>query len=128
MTKLTNTALVLAAIPSISVSVIFPNAVNAQQQNGYIPVLNSKNEIPSQPNVMATGISKFIVNSDNLKIWYRIETEGLKGLTQAHVHYGKVGENGPVVATLFKGSKDTVNVELVQDTIIADKLKAPLKE
>ena len=127
MTKLTYTALVLAAILSISVSVIFANPVNAQQQNGYLTVLNGKNEVPSHPDVTATGISGFIVNSGNSKIWYQIEAEGLKGVTQAHIHSGKVGENGPVVATLFKGSKDTVNGALVQGSITADKLEGPLK-
>jgi hypothetical protein len=127
MTKLTYTALVLAAILSISVSVIFTNPVNAQQQNGYITVLNGKNEVPSHPDVTATGISGFIVNSGNSKIWYQIEAEGLKGVTQAHIHSGKAGENGPVVATLFKGSKDTVNGALVMGSITADKLEGPLK-
>jgi hypothetical protein len=127
MTKLTYTALVLAAILSISVSVIFANPVNAQQQNGYITVLNGKNEVPSHPDVTATGISGFIVNSGNSKIWYQIEAEGLKGVTQAHIHSGKAGENGPVVATLFKGSKDTVNGALVMGSITADKLEGPLK-
>ena len=127
MTKLTYTALVLAAILSISVSVIFANQINAQQQNGYITVLNGKNEVPSHPDVTATGISGFIVNSGNSKVWYQIEGEGLKGVTQAHIHSGKASENGPVVATLFKGSKDTVNGALVQGSITADKLEGPLK-
>jgi hypothetical protein len=127
MTKLTYTALGLAAILSISVSVIFANQISAQQQNGYITVLNGKNEVPSHSDVTATGISGFIVNSGNSKVWYQIEGEGLNGVTQAHIHSGKASENGPVVATLFKGSKDTVNGALVQGSITADKLEGPLK-
>src|SRR5688500_18632569 len=127
MTKLTYTALGLAAILSISVSVIFANQISAQQQNGYITLLNGKNEVPSHSDVTATGMSGFIVNSGNSKVWYQIEGEGLKGVTQAHIHSGKVNENGPVVATLFKGSKDTVNGALVQGSITADKLEGPLK-
>jgi hypothetical protein len=127
MTKLTYTALGLAAILSISVSVIFANQISAQQQNGYITVLNGKNEVPSHSDVTATGMSGFIVNSGNSKVWYQIEGEGLKGVTQAHIHSGKASENGPVVATLFKGSKDTVNGALVQGSITADKLEGPLK-
>ena len=127
MTRLTYTALVLAAILSISVSVILANQVNAQQQNGYLTALNGKNEVPSHSDVTATGMSGFIVNSGNSKVWYQIEAEGLKGVTQAHIHSGKAGENGPVVATLFKGSKDTVNGALVQGSITADKLEGPLK-
>ena len=127
MTRLTYTVLVLAAILSISISVIFANQVNAQQQNGYLTALNGKNEVPSHSDVTATGMSGFIVNSGNSKVWYQIEAEGLKGVTQAHIHSGKAGENGPVVATLFKGSKDTVNGALVQGSITADKLEGPLK-
>jgi hypothetical protein len=103
------------------------NQVNAQQQNGYISTLNGKNELPSHPDVTATGISGLIVNSGNSKVWYQIEAEGLKGVTQAHIHSGKASENGPVVATLFKGNKDTVNGALVQGSITADKLEGPLK-
>jgi CHRD domain-containing protein len=127
MTKLVYTALILVAIISISVSVIITNQVNAQQQNGYVTTLNGKNEVPSHADVTATGISGFIVNSGNSKVWYQIEAEGLNGVTQAHIHSGKVGENGPVVATLFKGNKDTVNGALVQGSITADKLEGPLK-
>ncbi|MGE5684266.1 MAG: CHRD domain-containing protein [Nitrososphaerota archaeon] len=127
MTKLTYIAVVLVAILSVSVSVIFANQINAQQQNGYLTVLNGKNEVPSHPDVTATGMSGFIVNSGNSKVWYQIEGEGLKGVTQAHIHSGKASENGPVVATLFKGSKDTVNGALVQGSITADKLEGPLK-
>ena len=128
MTKLVYTILILAAIMSISVSVVFTNQVNAQQQNGYVTTLNGKNEVPSHADVTATGISGFIVNSGNSKVWYQIEAEGLNGvITQAHIHSGKVGENGAVVATLFKGNKDTVNGALVQGSITADKLEGPLK-
>ena len=127
MTKLVYTTLILVAIMSISVSVIFTNQVNAQQQNGYITTLNGKNEVPSHADVTATGITGFIVNSGNSKVWYQIEAEGLNGVTQAHIHSGKAGENGPVVATLFKGNKDTVNGALVQGSITADKLEGPLK-
>ena len=127
MTKLVYITLILVAIMSISISVILTNQVNAQQQNGYVTTLNGNNEVPSHGDVTATGISGFIVNSGNSKVWYQIEAEGLNGVTQAHIHSGKVGENGPVVATLFKGNKDTVNGALVQDSITADKLEGPLK-
>jgi CHRD domain len=127
MTKLVYTTLILAAMMSISVSVIFTNQVNAQQQNGYVTTLNGKNEVPSHADITATGISGFIVNSGNSKVWYQIEAEGLKGVTQAHIHSGKAGENGPVVASLFKGNMDAVSGALVQGSITADKLEGPLK-
>jgi hypothetical protein len=77
--------------------------------------------------VTATGMAGFIVNNAKTKIWYQIEAEGLKKVTQAHIHSGKIGDNGPVVVTLFKGNKDSVNGALVQGSITADKLEGPLK-
>ena len=105
MTKLFYIALTLAAIMSISAAVILTNHANAQQQVAYIAILNGKNEVPSHSDVTATGMAGFIVNTAKTKIWYQIEAEGLKKVTQAHIHSGKSGENGPVVATLFKGTK-----------------------
>ena len=127
MTKLIYTALTLAAILSISAAVILANHVNAQEQIGYIAALNGKNEVPSHNDVTATGMAGFIVNNAKTKIWYQIEAEGLKKVTQAHIHSGKIGDNGPVVVTLFKGNKDSVNGALVQGSITADKLEGPLK-
>ena len=127
MTKLFYIAVTLAAIMSISVAVILTNHANAQQQVAYIAILNGKNEVPSHSDVTATGMAGFIVNTAKTKIWYQIEAEGLKKVTQAHIHSGKSGENGPVVATLFKGNKDTVNGALVQGSITSDKLVGPLK-
>jgi len=127
MTKLFYIALTLAAIMSISAAVILTNHANAQQQVAYIAILNGKNEVPSHSDITATGMAGFIVNTAKTKIWYQIEAEGLKKVTQAHIHSGKSGENGPVVATLFKGNKDTVNGALVQGSITSDKLVGPLK-
>jgi hypothetical protein len=127
MTKLFYIALTLAAIMSISAAVILTNHANAQQQVAYIAILNGKNEVPSHSDVTATGMAGFIVNTAKTKIWYQIEAEGLKKVTQAHIHSGKSGENGPVVATLFKGNKDIVNGALVQGSITSDKLVGPLK-
>lgn len=55
------TALTIGAISSISAAVIFTNQVNAQQQNGYMAILNGNNEVPPHPDVAATGITGFIV-------------------------------------------------------------------
>jgi hypothetical protein len=128
MTKLIYRALTVAVIFSISAAVIFTKLScgnihkpsKRTTANGYIAILNGKNEVPSHPDVSATGISGFIVNSAKSKIWYQIEAEGLNKVTQAHIHSGKSGDNGPIVAILFTGKKDAVNGALVQGSITAD--------
>ena len=77
MTKFTYTSLILVAIMSIPLSVMFTSDTNAQQQTGYITTLNGKNEVPSHAEVTATGITGLIVNSGNSKVWYQVEAEGL---------------------------------------------------
>ncbi len=55
---------------------------------------------------------------------YRISVRDLEGVTQAHIHIGPEGENGPVATFLF-GPGDPIDIrrgELVRATITADDL------
>jgi hypothetical protein len=50
-------------------------------------------------------------------------------VTGAHIHQGKQGENGPVVATLFMAKTPTgkVNGHLVNGSISSDMLEGPIE-
>jgi CHRD domain len=50
-------------------------------------------------------------------------------VTAEHIHQGKQGENGPIVATLFKANTPTgkINGHLVNESISNDMLEGPLK-
>lgn len=52
----------------------------------------------------------------------------MEKVTAAHIHKGKVGENGPVVVTLFKTDSPSArsNGILSQGTITSTKLEGPL--
>jgi CHRD domain/Endosomal/lysosomal potassium channel TMEM175 len=64
--------------------------------------LTGSEEVPPvQTN--ATGmadISAYTIASDS--ITYSVNATNIKGVTAGHVHFGKEGENGPVVFTMFK--------------------------
>jgi hypothetical protein len=64
--------------------------------------LTGSEEVPPvQTN--ATGmadISVYTIASDS--ITYSVNATNIKGVTAGHVHFGKEGENGPVVFTMFK--------------------------
>ena len=61
---------------------------------------------------------------------YGIQVNNIEGVTAAHIHQGKEGQNGPIIVTLFKADNDTgtgpVNGQLVGGTISNDMLEGPM--
>ncbi|MFC0271792.1 CHRD domain-containing protein [Metabacillus herbersteinensis] len=77
----------------------------------------------------AFGLAKFKVSSNERKIGFRLTVNNLSNFTQAHIHIGRKGVNGPVVAFLF-GPVDpdiSVNKGVVEGIITAEDLVGPLK-
>jgi CHRD domain len=59
---------------------------------------------------------------------YKVSVTDMEKVTAAHIHKGKPGENGPVVATLFKTNSPSAKTDgvLSQGTITSAKLEGPL--
>ena len=72
----------------------------------------------------ATGVAEFIpVGMDYIA--YSVNATNIEGVTAGHIHLGAIGENGPIVVTLFK--YDTPMNEVSENgTITADKLEGPM--
>jgi CHRD domain len=72
----------------------------------------------------ATGVAEFIpVGMDSIA--YSVNATNIEGVTAGHIHLGAIGENGPIVVTLFK--YDTPMNEVSENgTITADKLEGPM--
>jgi hypothetical protein len=71
----------------------------------------------------ATGkadISAYTVAKDS--ITYSVNATNIKDVTAGHVHFGKPGENGPIVFTMFKYDPPRNGV-LETGTITANKLE-----
>jgi len=72
----------------------------------------------------ATGVAEFIpLRMDSIS--YNVNATNIEGVTAGHIHFGKAGENGPIVATLFKYARP-MNEVSENGTITADKLEGPL--
>lgn len=67
--------------------------------NYFQPPLNGQNEIPSVESD-ATGTADFKL-AENGAIGYRGNVTGISNASAAHIHQGKAGENGDVVADLL---------------------------
>ncbi|MGC1135366.1 MAG: CHRD domain-containing protein [Nitrososphaeraceae archaeon] len=75
----------------------------------------------------ATGmadISAYTIASDS--ITYNVNATNIEDVTAGHIHFGKPGENGPIVFTMFKYGPSMDEV-LESGTITADKLEGPME-
>ncbi|MDQ6668856.1 MAG: CHRD domain-containing protein [Thermoproteota archaeon] len=102
-------------------------SVFAQKQGQFFDAkLIGKNEVPPK-DTKATGIAEFTVTGAN-SMSYKVTVTNMEKVTAAHIHKGKVGENGPVIVSLFKtGSPSaTTNGTLLQGNITSAKLEGPL--
>jgi hypothetical protein len=124
---------VVAAVAAVSATLMITAAtlgltdlVTAQGQAKFGFNLTGTEEVPPvQTN--ATGmadISPYTIAGDS--ITYSVNVTNIKDVTAGHIHFGKQGENGPIVFTMFKYDPPR-NEVLETGTITADKLEGPLK-
>ena len=109
----------LLGIPATSQSISAPD---------FVAVLDGENHVPTRE-TPATGKAVFRVNADFKKIECQLTVKNIENVVAAHLHFGKPGEEGPIVATLVgplppgKGRKDGV---LGEGSFQATDLKGPL--
>jgi hypothetical protein len=120
---------VLSAVLMITVATYgFFDSVFAQGPPKFTINLTGSEEVPPvQTNATGTAeISAFDISSDSVS--YGINATNISGVTTAHTHLGKPGENGPIVVTFFNYSGPRpINEVMEGGTITADKLEGPLK-
>lgn len=100
-------------------------------QQTFRATLSGNEEVPPI-NTQATGSATFTVTTDENDMSYRIHVINIDKVTMAHIHSGKIGQNGPVVVTLFQSKATTTsgpikNGILSQGTITSANLEGPLK-
>ena len=121
------TLLLLAVATAGLITSIF-----AQQNFKFTAKLSGSNEVPPVTTA-ALGIATFhILPVGHQEVLnYELDLKNIRGVTGAHIHIGKQGENGPVVAGLFNPSMNgpptgTINGLLTAGTLTSSKLTGPL--
>ncbi len=74
----------------------------------------------------ASGMAMFKSTQD--RIWYLINVTGIDKVTAAQIHSGPQGENGPMLALLFRSSDvqtENLNGTLIQGNITETMLEGP---
>lgn len=93
-----------AAIPAVAASAALALAGCATMNSmfgGSSVTLSGANEVP--PVSTSASGSGTITVKDNKSVSGSIKTSGVAGVA-AHIHLGQVGQNGPVLVPLVKGS------------------------
>ena len=125
-------AMVLAIIATSatysSISLTSLKAAFAQGEQKFTAKLTGKDEVPPK-NTKATGTAEFNVTADGKTMTYKVNVMNMDKVTQAHIHSGKQGVNGPPVVWLYNSSKASgpMNGMLSQGNITSSDLVGPLK-
>lgn len=96
---LTETATQIATFTATSASAGFVEEVSLRTRT-FVARLAGANEVPSVA-TDAQGSARLHLSAKTPALRYRVRVADIEGVTQAHIHCGLPGVNGPVVAFLF---------------------------
>ena len=121
---LTITVLIATTITMVS-SIVFSDRMIIAQNEKFNAKLSGQDEVPP---VQTTASGKAWFKSIQDNVWFKLNVTDMQGVTKAHIHAGKVGENGPVVVTLYKSdTPQSINGKLSYGNITSNLLEGPMK-
>jgi hypothetical protein len=101
----------------------------AQGEQKFTVKMTGKEEVPPK-DTKATGDAEFTLSADGKTMSYKVNVMNIDKVTMAHIHQGKVGENGPPVVWLFNSTSNPTgpkNGMLSQGSFTSNDLVGPLK-
>ena len=118
---MTTTIAGLAAVSTIGAN---PSMVFANHE--FAANLTGQEEVPPV-DTQATGQAIFVpIQPTNETIDFFVNATGIQAVTQAHIHSGSPGENGPIIVTLFTLNPVQNNVS-INGSIAANNLEGPMQ-
>jgi CHRD domain len=93
------------------------------QERTFTTFLAGHQEVPPTDS-QATGTAQFDVTGED-SISYTVNATDIQAVTAGHIHCGELGENGPVVVTLFNYDSPQDDVS-EGGTITEDNLEGPM--
>ncbi|HEY6884609.1 MAG TPA: CHRD domain-containing protein [Nitrososphaeraceae archaeon] len=117
-----------ALVTMVSANGGLVSSSSAQGEQKFTAKMTGKEEVPPK-DTKATGDAEFTLSADGKTMSYKVNVMNMDKVTMAHIHQGKVGENGPPVVWLFNSSNPTgpKNGMLSQGNITSNDLVGPLK-
>jgi hypothetical protein len=93
------------------ISLVFCTTANAQLGTGgtFFASLSGEQEVPSV-DTLARGEAILHLSEDGSELSFQLIVSRLEGVTQAHIHCGPAGMNGPVAVFLFSFVPEGVDI------------------
>jgi hypothetical protein len=121
----TLTVLILAAVAATTT---FSNSAFAQGGREKFVANLSVSQVVPPIDSNATGSAEFEPTTEGTNISYTVNVTDINAVKGAHIHIGEVGQNGPIVVTLFEPETPTGQQSglLSKGNITSDSLKGPM--
>ncbi len=112
-------------IYSSSTTTVFAVQGGDGGQQKFTAQLSGDQEVPPIQ-TSASGKAWFKPMQDN--IWFKVNVTNIQGVTMAHIHSGKQGENGPPIVPLYKSDTPSGQMSgiLAKGNITADTFQGPM--
>jgi CHRD domain len=126
-TQIIHDSLLGLAAAIIFISLSGASSVFAQlNQQTFTTQMSGGEEVPSV-STTSTGTAEFNLGSGGID--YQVSVTGVSNVTSVSIHSGNVGENGPVIVTLFRpnASADLANDVQAGGTITSSDLEGPMQ-
>jgi hypothetical protein len=88
-------------------ALMLAGAIAHAQVHNFRTHMTGGEEVPPNDS-RAQGQTVFQVSSDGMSIHYQLNVANIENVTQAHIHLGAAGVNGPVVAWLYPSAPPAV--------------------
>jgi hypothetical protein len=124
-----DTTLIFVSIIVITIILVVAtntSLIYAQNQTKYAAKLVGVSVVPPV-NTSAAGRAIFYIGNDWL--WWKLNVTGITDPIMAHIHMGKKGVNGPIVADLLRSAnfENTTERMIITGNISASDLQGPMK-
>jgi hypothetical protein len=125
MSQIRTMYMIVLAVALASLVITTTNSSYAQNQQ-YRAKLDGNNEVPPV-NTTAEGVINFKTKNDMMT--WKMNVTGITEGTGAHIHQGKIGENGDIVVDLMKVSKhsDTAKGMIMRGNVTDSSLTGPME-
>ena len=125
MSQIRTMCMMVLAVALASLVITTTNSSYAQNQQ-YRAKLDGNNEVPPV-NTTAEGVINFKTKNDMMT--WKMNVTGIADATGAHIHQGKIGENGDIVVDLMKVSKhsDTAKGMIMRGNVSDSSLTGPME-
>jgi len=98
--------IVLSSTTYLSDAIIL--GVQDDNQKRFFSILSGEKEVPPVQ-TDASGMAWFEPKQDS--VWFQLNVKNLQGITNAHIHIGKQGENGPPPVQLYHSDTPTILID-----------------